>query len=284
MVASRTMRAIRELPLAAPLLLVALALFFGGGPSDGSIFWLGAGAAFAILVLLASAGVPGGWSAVVPLVALSIWCAASISWSWLPDRSWDYANRALVYALFAAVGLWAARRTHALAIGRLPGTLLAYVAIVALVLTYSRGGILTALVVCAAWFAFAGDRADRFVTLAAAGLPAVAVGAIAFVLPGVTSDAQPLHVRWHDGLVFGLLLVVGAAAAGALERSPRPRDTPAIRRLALAGAVLAIAVIAVFVAVHGIGSGAVGNGGTRLGSTSSNFRFTWWRQAWHGFR
>jgi len=334
------MRAIRELPLAAPLLLVALALFFGGGPSDGSIFWLGAGAAFAILVLLASVGVPGGWSAVVPLVALAIWCAASISWSWLPDRSWDYANRALVYALFAAVGLWAAGRTRALANGlavvlgalvcwsllgkvlpfvydyggpdvtrlrgpiglwnqlalatdyalalalairRLPGTLLAYLAIVALVLTYSRGGVLTALVVCAAWFAFAGDRADRLVTLAAAGVPAAAVGAIAFALPGVTSDAQPSHVRWHDGLVFGLLLLVGAAAATVLERLPRPRDTPATRRLALAGAVLAIAAIVVFVAVHGIGSGAVGNGGTRLGSTSSNFRFTWWRQAWHGF-
>jgi hypothetical protein len=38
------------------------------------------------------------------------------------------------------------------------------------------------------------------------------------------------------------------------------------------------------VAANGVGSEAVGNGGNRLGSTSSNFRFTWWSQAWHGFR
>ena len=35
--------------------------------------------------------------------------------------------------------------------------------------------------------------------------------------------------------------------------------------------------------VHGIDSGAVGNGQGRLTSTSSNFRFTWWHQAWRGF-
>ena len=33
----------RGLPVAVPLLLAGLALFFGGGPGDGSIFWLGAG-------------------------------------------------------------------------------------------------------------------------------------------------------------------------------------------------------------------------------------------------
>ena len=46
--------------------------------------------------------------------------------------------------------------------------------------------------------------------------------------------------------------------------------------LAVVGAIVAVAV-------NGIGSGAVGNGGGRIGSTSSNFRFTWWSQAWHGF-
>ena len=41
----------------------------------------------------------------------------SISWSLLPDRSWDYADRALVYLLFAALGLWLAPRTRELANG-----------------------------------------------------------------------------------------------------------------------------------------------------------------------
>src|SRR5438105_5472740 len=117
MVASLEMRLTRELPVAAPLLLAGLALFFGGGPSGGSIFWLGGGALAAILVLLASGGIPGRWPALVPLVALAAWCAVSIGWSGLPDRSWDYANRACVYALFAALGLWTAGRTRALAYG-----------------------------------------------------------------------------------------------------------------------------------------------------------------------
>jgi hypothetical protein len=335
------MRANRELSLAAPLLLAGLALFFGGGPSDGSIFWLGGGALLAILALLATRGVPGGWPAVVPLGLLAVWCAVSIAWSWLPDRSWDYANRTLAYALFAVLGLWLAGRTRAFAHGLavllaavlvwsllgkvLPvvydyggpdvarlrgpiglwnqlalaadfalalalairgraGALLAYVALVALLLTYSRGGVLTALLVVGAWFALADDRLESAAALVAAAVPGAVVVAIAFVLPGVTSDHQSLHARWRDGLVFGGLLVVGAGAAVLLERLPRPRETRNLRRAALAlGAGTTIAAVA-FVVVHGVGSGAVGNSSQRITSTSSNFRLTWWGEAWHGFR
>ncbi|MGZ6761655.1 MAG: hypothetical protein ACXVFD_16965, partial [Gaiellaceae bacterium] len=269
------MRPIRELPVVAPLLLVGLALFFGGGPSDGSIFWLGGGALVATFVLLWTVGPPGGWPAVVPLGLLALWCAASIAWSGLPDRSWDYANRAAVYGLFALLGLWAASRARALANGlavvlgalivwsllgkvlpflydyggpdvtrlrgpiglwnqlalatayalalalavrRRPGTLLAYVALVALVLTYSRGGLLTAALVCAAWLVLSDDRIESAATLVAATVPAAIVGGIAFALPGVPSDDQSLHVRWRDGIVFGALLVAGAVAALLVER------------------------------------------------------------------
>jgi hypothetical protein len=341
MVASDEMRAIRELPLVASFAFVGLALFFGGGPSDGSVFWLGAGAVVAIGLLLVTIGVPGGWTAIVPLVLLAVWCAVSIAWSGLPDRSWDYANRTLLYALLAAVGLWAAARTRALANGlaallgavivwsllgkvlpfiydyggpdvtrlrgpiglwnqlalatdfalafalalrRRAGVLLAYVALVALLLTYSRGGLLTALVVCGAWFALSDERLESVATLVGAAVPAAVVGGIAFALPGVTEDAQSLHVRWRDGLVFGALLVAGAVVALASERVPRPRVTPALRRAALVVGLVAVASLAAFVAVHGIGSGAVENDRGRIGSTSSNFRFTWWHQAWRGFR
>ena len=330
----------RGLGVAAPLLLIGLGLFFGGGPGDGSVFWLGAGALVAVGALLLTAGIPRGWPALVPLAALAAWCAASIGWSGLPDRSWDYANRTILYALFAAVGLWSAARTRALANGlaallgavivwsllgkvfpffydyggpdvtrlRGPiglwnqlalatdyalalalalrgraGTLLAYSALVALLLTYSRGGILTAALVCVVWLWFTDERVESAATLVAAALPAAAVGGIGFALPGVTSDGQSLHVRWRDGLVFGALLVVGAIAALVLERLRRPSDTRALRRAAIAFGVLAVAAAVVAVVVNGIGSGAVGNGGGRIGSTSSNFRFTWWSQAWHGF-
>lgn len=314
-------------------------MFFGGGPGDGSVFWLGAGALVAIAALLLTVGAPSGWPAILPLAALAVWCAVSISWSGLPDRSWDYANRTILYALFAALGLWAAARTRALANGLaallgavivwsllgkvLPffydyggpdvtrlrgpiglwnqlalatdfalalalalrgraGTLLAYSALVALLLTYSRGGILTAALVCVVWFC-TGDRLESAVTLIAAALPAAVVGGIGFALPGVTSDSQSLHVRWRDGLVFGALLAVGAVVALVLERLPRPRETRVLRRAAIGFGVLAVAGATVAVAVNGIGSGAVGNGGGRISSTSSNFRFTWWSQAWRGF-
>lgn len=341
MVASREMRAIRELPLVAPLALAGLAVFFGGGPENGSIMWLGGGALVALLALLVTRGAPGGFVALLPLAALVAWLALSITWSTLPDRSWDYADRGLVYLLFAALGLWLAPRTRELALGlcvllgvvvvwslagkvlpfvhdygppgvtrlsapvglwnqlaalgafalplalwrrRLAGTLLAYGWIVALLLTYSRGGILTTLVVAAAWLAFTDERIESAATLVAAAVPAGVVVAIAFALPGVTSDGQSSHVRWRDGLIFGVLLLAGAAAAAALERLPRPRVTPALRRSLLAAGVLVVGAAVVFVVGKGAGSGAVGNGGGRLSSTSSNFRFAWWRQAWDGFR
>jgi len=111
------MRAIRDLPLAAPLLLVGFALFFGGAAQNGSLPWLGGGALLLVVVLLAVRGVPQGWPILLPFAALVAWLALSISWSTLPDRSWDYANRGLVYLLFAAVGLWLAGRRRELALG-----------------------------------------------------------------------------------------------------------------------------------------------------------------------
>ncbi len=333
------MRAFRELPLVGPLGLAGLAVFFGGGPGNGSLMWLGGGALLVMLALLATFGAPGGFGALLPLAGLVAWFALSISWSTLPDRSWDYADRALVYLLFAALGLWLAARTRDLANGlclllgavvvwslagkvlpfvhdygppalarlsapvglwnqlavlgafalplalwrrRLAGTLLAYGWIVALLLTYSRGGILTALVVVAAWLALTDERSESAATLAAAAISAGVVVAIAFALPGVTSNGQSSHVRWRDGLIFGVLLLAGAAAAVALERLPRPR-LPALRRGPLAVTVLLAGAAVLFVVLKGAGSGAIGNGGGRLGSTSSNFRFVWWRQAWDSF-
>ena len=341
MVASPEMRSFRELPLVAPLALAGAALFFGGGPANGSLMWLGGGALLSLLVLLATRGAPGGWIWLLPLAALVGWLALSISWSLLPDRSWDYADRALVYLLFAGLGLWFASRTLELANGvcvllgavvvwslagkvlppvhdygppgltrlsapvglwnqlavlgafalplalwrrRLSGTMLAYGWIVALLLTYSRGGILTALVVVAAWLALTDERVESAATLVAAALPAAVVVAIAFALPGVTSDGQSSHVRWRDGLVFGAILLAGAAAALVVQRLPRPRLSPALRRSLVAAALLVAVAAVVFVVAKGAGSGAVGNGGGRLGSTSSNFRFVWWRQAWDGAR
>lgn len=331
------MRAIRELPLAASLLLAGFALFFGGGPGSGSLPWLGGAALLAVVALIATWGLPSGWLRLVPLGVLAAWLALSIAWSALPDRSWDYANRTLVYLLFALLGLWLAGRTRLFALGlmalfgavlvwsllgkvlpvvydygppevgrlrgpiglwnqlalvaafalplalwrrRLEGALLAYAAIVALLLTYSRGGVITAVLVAAAWFLLDDERLESARTLLAASVPAAAVVGIAFALPGVTGDGEPSHARWRDGLIFGALLLAGAIAVTLLRRIPLPR----VPRQALIGAgMVVIAALVAVAVVKGGGSGALGNGGTRLTETSSNFRFTWWGQAVHGW-
>jgi hypothetical protein len=332
------MRAIRELPLAASLALLGASLFFGGGPGYGSLPWLGGGALLAILAAAGLRGAPSGWPFLLPFALLVGWLALSITWSVLPDHSWDAANRGLVYLLFAALGLWLADRRRELALGlmallaaliawsllgkvlpflydygppgvgrlrgpvglwnqlalltdvalvlalwrrRLEGTLLAYGALVALLLTYSRGGVVTAVLLAVAWFALDDERFESARTLLAGAIPAAAVVAIAFALPGVTGDGQSSNTRWRDGLIFGALLVAGAVAAVLLRRVPMPRVS---RRVVIACGVVVVAAFAIVVVVKGGGSGAVGNGGGRLASSSSNFRFVWWRQALDGWQ
>ena len=344
------MFATRDWPVAAGLALVAVAAFAGRAAGDAPLLWIGGAALLAGFVLLGLRGAPSGVLALLPLAGLVAWCAASISWSTLPDRSWDYADRTLVYLAFALLGLWLAGRTRELAAGlavvlgavvvwsllgkvvpslypdyartarlrgpvglwnqlallgdfalplalwagcrrRNVGALLAFAWLVALLLTYSRGGLAVAVVVVAAWLAFSNERADGLATLVAAVLPAGAVVGLAFALPGITSDGQSGHVRSHDGLIFGVLLLAGAAVAAALTRLPRPRGGPALRRaLQLAGG-LVLATLAALAAVKAgsawrdfTSSGSVGNTGGRFGSAGSNFRWVWWEQAWHGFQ
>src|SRR5919198_5628583 len=87
--------------------LVAGALFFGHGSSDGRLFWIGAAAlllaAIGWILRPAAIGVPGA-AFLVLLGLFVVWQAISIHWSIQPARSWDYANRGLVYFAFAAVG------------------------------------------------------------------------------------------------------------------------------------------------------------------------------------
>jgi O-antigen ligase len=337
----------RHVPLVAALVLAGFALFAGGGAGDGSVAWLGAGALAALLAALALQGVPGGAVRVVPLAALAAWCGVTIVWSTMPDRSWDYANRGLLYLLFALVGLTLAAERERLAYGlaallaavavwalaglvfpglngdasrtarlmapvglwnqlallgdfalplalwlagrrRIAGTLLAYAWVVALVLTLSRGGLAVAAIVVVAWLALSGEAVDGIATLVAAVVPAAVASGVALALPGVTSAGQPSHVRWHDGLLFGVVLLAGALAAALLSRAPRPAVTPRLRRGALLVAALLVAAVVVVGALKAgsawrqfTSATPVGNGGARVATVGSNFRWPWWQQAWH---
>ena len=126
------------------------------------------------------------------------------------------------------------------------GTLLVYGWLVALALTYSRGGVLVAVLAVVAWIALSRAWAEALATLVAAGLPAAAVIALAFVLDGVTDDGQSHATRVSDGAIFGVAVLAGLGVAALLGRVPPPEPTPAVRRAALAlVAVIAAAAIVV---------------------------------------
>jgi hypothetical protein len=119
MLLSRRMAVIRELrsPLGAALALTAAVLFSGGGSGSGSLTWIGGAAVLVLVVLIALYGFPRRSLALLPLAGLAVWCAASIAWSIEADRSWDYANRAFIYLVFALVGTYLAGRIGQLAMG-----------------------------------------------------------------------------------------------------------------------------------------------------------------------
>src|SRR5579885_21051 len=266
-------RAIRELPLAASLLLLAAAVFHGEAAGDGMVPWLAAGALAALVLLAALDGIPHGFVALLPLAALTAWLALSISWSALPDRSWDYADRTFLYLLFAAVGLWLGGRTRQLALG--------LCALLGAVVLWSLGS--KVFPVGAEPVIGVRSRLDTPVGLWNQ------LALLAFALPGVTGENPSSATRWHDGLLFGLALLAGGALAAALSQLPRPRSSTVLRRVLVVAAALAIAALVVGALVKGpaawrqfTASGSVANQGARA-SLSSNLRWTWWRQAWHGF-
>jgi tetratricopeptide (TPR) repeat protein len=164
------------------------------------------------------------------------------------------------------------------------------VLLLALLLTYSRGGVLAALVAIAAWFALTRDRFASVVAFVGAGVPAAIVFGIALRLPGITSDGQAHSVRVHDGVWFGLALVLGAgmafAAAYFVHYRPGPEHERLLLRAAAGVAIACVLVGVVVVSASGNpfgGQAEVSQGPSRLGESSLNNRWGWWKEAAHGF-
>jgi O-Antigen ligase len=349
-------------PGAAAALCFA-ALFHSAGSSQSRLFWIGTAA-----VLVAAIG----WALRPPTLprralvffaafaAFVLWQAASIAWSIQPARSWDYANRGIVYLAFAAVGallggvaprrlayaaavllgalfvwalaakvipglyrdygrlarlrypigywnelallgaasvpigLWLTRRV------RLAAGLLLYAALVVVLLTYSRVGIVLSVLVALVYLALDERRLETIGVLAVAWIVGAAVAGVALLLPGVSDDGQPHDVRVHDGLLFALALLVGAALVALVLRYVVTRAVNArvVRAVAVALAALALAALAASVVrAGGPGdwvsdrwhefsnpvSAQIGNQPGRVVSVSSSNRWRWWQEAWNAF-
>ena len=103
--------------LLAGAALIALALFAGGGSTYGPLVGVGGATVVAATTALALAlfGVipwppleRTGLACLVLLAGLVVWIGLSVLWSVIPDRSWEYFNRGVVYLAFALLGLFIA--------------------------------------------------------------------------------------------------------------------------------------------------------------------------------
>jgi hypothetical protein len=356
--------AVREalLPTAA-LLLTLSAFFLGDGSSDSRLFWIGSAA-----VVIAAVGwamrapqlTPAGGVFLVALALFVVWQMASIAWSIQPSRSWDYANRGLVYFAFAAIGVLlggiAPRRlayAAALVLGalfvwsltakvipplysdygrlarlryplgywnelallaaasvpiglwlvsriRTAGALLLYGALLVSVLTYSRVGIVLTVAAALSWLALDRDRVRVLGPLAVAWIVGAVVVAIALLLPGVSDNGQPLHTRVRDGLIFGLLVLAGAAAVCLTLQYVLVGDVNVRLARAIGIVLVALVLAALLVAVVRSGgpadfvrdrwhefsnpiSAQVPDTIGRLTTASSSNRWRWWTEAWDAF-
>ncbi|HEX6699359.1 MAG TPA: O-antigen ligase family protein, partial [Gaiellaceae bacterium] len=205
-----------------------------------------------------------------------------------------------------ALGLWIARPRHPARV-RVAGAVLIYAAVVAILLAYSRAGVLVAIVLVAGWLLFERDRLEALAALALGSSVGALVAGWAVTRPGIADDGQAYSTRVRDGAIFGVVLVLGLAlviwAALALLRYDSDNPLPAERRHELVRyAVWGAAVLAVFAfAASTISAGgpsawvharvrefttpvSVTQTPHRVTSFSSNHRWTWWKESWDSFK
>jgi hypothetical protein len=212
----------------------------------------------------------------------------------------EYWNElALLAAASVPLGLWAVGPRHDRQ-ARLGGALLLFAALVVTVLTYSRVGIVLAVVAALGWLWLDRDRLDALGPLAVAWIVGAVVAGVALLLPGISSDGQSHHVRFQDGLVFGAVLVVGAAVVAVASRFVLSRavDRRVARAAAVALVVLVVAALAAAVVRAGGPadfvsarwhefsnkvSAQVSQDPNRIVSGSSSNRWRWWTEAWNAF-
>ncbi|HET8651158.1 MAG TPA: O-antigen ligase family protein [Gaiellaceae bacterium] len=208
---------------------------------------------------------------------------------------------ALLAGMAIPLALWAAvRREHTRWI-RVGSVVVVYLAAIALLLTYSRGGVVVALAGVAVYIAFAGQRLETTAALVLALAPAALLATWSFGQPGLVEAGRPYDQRLRDGLEFGAaVVIVGAAVAfvAHLGVANEGRWQPQLTRVLSPRGIAVASVVVVLVAALGLTRGdpvgwardsfreftnpvtTAGSGPERLGDFGSNSRWTWWGEAW----
>jgi hypothetical protein len=197
------------------------------------------------------------------------------------------------------LALWLAAPARRRTAFRVAAVLLLYTALVGILLTYSRVGVTLAVLGAGLWVLLERDRVASLVAAAVAVPPAVGVFLWALALPGVT-DADQAHARrvadgWRFGLVLvaGALLVAGAALVLARRQERQPIAASTEHRVSRVAAGVAVLALVAGIVVAGVRaetlwhdfatSAQVPNTTVRLSTVNSGNRWTWWKEAWHGF-
>jgi len=269
---------------------------------DRSWSWLGRGSvyvAFLVLGLLVGSR-PGGLRRTAALMAVVL--AAALAWALLGvavpslfedgDRiarlrePVDYWNAlALLAGGTLGLALWLLRWSRSVV--RVGGAVGFYVAVVALLLTQSRAGIVGAAAVLGLWLVLSDARlADALRALVAAA-PGFAVAGWAFTRPALVEGGALRADRVADGRVFAVLVVAGAVLVGLvswradLAGFAASRAALVRRGLAVASAALVVAAVGGLVAASAsqVSGGECVNDPGRLGALCANNRLAWWEEA-----
>jgi tetratricopeptide (TPR) repeat protein len=209
-----------------------------------------------------------------------------------------YWNALAALANVAVVlGLWVGATDGRRVALRVLGALLAYAALVALLLTLSRAGLVAGVGVVILWLLLSPERVEGGLLLVAAGAPAALVAGWAFTRPALVEEGAAKADRVSDGRVFGVLLLVGAALVVALvllgvrlglDTARRRGSARALLVGAGVGAASCVVALAIAIGnpvtwfdeeVTGTSCSEVVNDPSRLGSLNVNNRWCWWNEA-----
>ena len=262
--------------------ITALSILWSLHPADS---WIETNRTFAYLAAFA-AGIaavrlfPRRWDAVLHgvLIALAIVClyglATKVAPGWLAEDE-VYARLREPYGYWNAVGvtaamgipicMWLGTRDGSPYVKAIASPLLA-ILIVTMLLSFSRGSILAAAVGIALWLALVPRRLATLAVLLPAIAGAALVTAWAFSQSALTDDRVVLSEREDSGIVFGVILVVMAAAlfgsALLIEHRARTRPLSAGTRRTLGKVALGSLAAVPLIVLVGLAFSDRGIGGT----------------------